>query len=60
MDWYNMAFQMKPEYWYVILGGVSMIALAHYIPALKNLNSLENVNGIDLVSLNICRQNGLM
>jgi hypothetical protein len=55
-----MAFQMKPEYWYVILGGVSMIALAHYIPALKNLNSLENVNGIDLVSLNICRQNGLM
>lgn len=55
-----MAFEMKTEYWYVILGGVSMIALAHYIPSLKNLNSLEDVNGIDIVSLRICRQNGLM
>lgn len=60
--------EMKTEYWYVILGGVSMIALAHYFPSLKKLGSLfdsdnvsiDQIPGIDLRALAICRQKGLM
>lgn len=59
--------QMKTEYWYVILGGVGMIALAHYFPSLKKLDmnvgslrGLDDIHGIDLSALAICRQNGLM
>ena len=58
--------QMKTEYWYVILGAVGMVAAAHYFPSLKkldslsNLNSVEQIPGIDLRSLSICRQKGLM
>lgn len=61
--------QMKTEYWYVILGGVGMIALAHYFPSLKKLDTrsnigslrgLDDIQGIDLRALAVCRQNGLM
>lgn len=59
---------MKTEYWYVIFGAVGMVALAHYFPSLKKLDSMNNMNGmelermdgIDLRSLAICRQKGLM
>lgn len=58
--------QMKAEYWYVILGAVGMVALSHYFPSLKKLDSLdstvgiEQIPGIDLRALTICRQKGLM
>lgn len=61
--------QMKTEYWYVILGGVGMVALAHYFPSLKKLDmsvgslrglGLDDIQGIDLNALRVCRQNGLM
>lgn len=64
-----MAFAMKTEYWYVLLGGVGMVALAHYFPSLKKLDSLfdsgstselEQIPGIDLRSLAVCRQKGIM
>lgn len=63
---------MKAEYFYVLLGGVGWIALAHYFPSLKKLGSLNNdgnnirllsieqISGIDLGALAICRQKGLM
>lgn len=56
---------MKAEYWYVILGAVGMVAAAHYFPSLKkldigNLKGLEDIQGIDLNALSICRQKGLM
>lgn len=63
---------MKTEYWYVILGAVGMVAAAHYFPSLKKLGSLNNdgnnirllsieqISGIDLNALSICRQKGLM
>jgi len=60
--------QMKSEYWYVVLGAVGMVALAHYFPSLKKLDAMNNVSvgrleqihGIDVRALNVCRQKGLM
>jgi len=39
--------RMKPEYWYVVLGAVGMVAASHYFPSLKKLGSLSNVDSMD-------------
>lgn len=59
---------VEPRYWYVLLGGVGFLVFAHYFPVLKQLGSnsmedmgsLEQIPGIDLEALLLCKQKGLM
>lgn len=60
----------KDPYIYILVGGMGAILLGHWFPSLKNLNSMENgshdrlsieqIQGIDLRALSICRQKGLL
>lgn len=56
-------------YTYILVGVMGIIILGHWFPSLKSINStgctscankLDNIQGIDLRSLAICRQKGLM
>lgn len=57
----------ESPYVYMLIGVMGIIIVGHWFPSIKNMNanslkgnSLEQIQGIDLESLNICRQNGLM
>lgn len=51
----------------IVLGAVGFIVLSHQIPILRSLGNssnkqlkLENIDGIDIQSLSICRLKGLI
>lgn len=54
-------------YTYMLIGVMGIVILGHWFPSIKNIGSdgingmsLQNIEGIDLRSLAICRQRGLM
>ncbi len=51
------------DYIFIVLGALAIVLLGHYVPSLKKLSeptTIDQVQGIDLKSLEICRRNGLM
>lgn len=61
-----MAVASDP-YIYILFGATGAILLGHWFPSLKNLSgsenkvlNLEQISGIDLIALSICRQKGLI
>lgn len=54
-------------YVYMLVGAMGVVILRHWLPSLQNLSydsrnitSLEQIPGIDIGTLAICRQKGLV
>ena len=58
-------------YAYMLIGVMGIIIVGHWFPSIKNISStgcnscgnvnrLEQIHGIDIGALSVCRQKGLM